>query len=89
MGGSNEADLNITYNYSRFYYQHLDKTNGLRALDGQMAKDWVDRLEAAVKVLGTAHSNDYWEATEGNAGHALSILLRWAKEHPEGIWRVN
>ena len=89
VGGSSEAELNITYNYSKHYYQHLDKDNGLRALDGQRAGDWIERLESAVKELGTERADDYWAATEGNAGHALNILLSWAKQHPNAVFRVN
>lgn len=89
LGGSAVAELNITYNYSSLYYETLDKENGLRALHNQSGADWIERLEAAVKTLGTERDNDYWKATAGNAGAALARLLAWTKAHPEGIWRVS
>ena len=89
VDGTDEASLNVTYNYSRYYYKHLDKENGLRALDGGTGKDWIERLKNAIKELGTKTSDDYWASTPGNAGHVLEVILVCAKEHPEGIWRVN
>ena len=59
------------------------------ALDGKLASTVVEALEHAVRYLGTARSGDYWAATQGNAGYALSILLGWAKQHPEAIFKAN
>jgi hypothetical protein len=86
LGGTTDAELNITYNYAFFYYQFLDKKDGLRWLYGRQAKDCIERLEKAVEILGTRQYSDYWAATPGNAGHALNILLQWAKQHPEGYF---
>ena len=89
VGGTTEPDLNITYNYSSHYYRHLDAENGLRAMHGQRAGDWIERLQSAVDILGTERSTNYWEASEGNAGAALARLLSWAKEYPDGIWEIS
>jgi hypothetical protein len=89
LHGSDEASLNITYNYSTFYYEHLNADNGLRWLDKKTAKNTIEALEYAVDVLGTSQDSDYWSSTPGNAGYALSILLSWAKQYPESRWRVN
>jgi len=86
VGGIEHADLNITYNYSQFYREHLDKQEGIRWLYGRKAGACLNRLESAVKALGTETSNDYWEATPGNAGHALNILLTWAKANPDAVF---
>ena len=88
IGGIKEADLNITYNYSKHYYRCLNSENGLRFLNGKQAKDTIKDLESAVKLLGTKNDSDYWEATAGNAGYALSILLKWAKQYPNAVWKV-
>lgn len=88
VGGSTDADLNITYNYSWFYYDCFDKNAGLRWLNGKVAKDTIGRLERTVQELGTKQYTDYWAATPGNAGYALNILLNWAKEHPEATFEV-
>ena len=89
LGGTNAAELNITYNYSPYYYTHLDEEKGLRWLDGQIAKDTIDRLQSAVEELGVVRDSDYWRQSPGNAGYALNILLSWARLHPEGVWIVN
>lgn len=86
MNGTTDAELNITYNYSSFFYEHIDQEKGLRWLYGRKAKDCIDRLAKACEALGVEQSQDYWESTPGNAGHALYILLEWAKQHPEGVF---
>ena len=30
---------------------------------------------------------DYWAATPGNAGKALNILLKWAKQFPDATFK--
>ena len=87
LGGSSEAELNITYNYSWFFYRVLDKEKGLRCLYGKTGQETIKILEQAVAELGTDQYKDYWAPTPGNAGHALKILLRWARQHPTAIWR--
>lgn len=86
VGGTREAWFNITYNYSEFYYEYLDSEKGIRWLYKKKAKECINRLEYAVSKLGTKQYRDYWAPTRGNAGHAISILLNWAQEFPEGIF---
>ena len=86
LGGTESAELNITYNYSPFFYKYLDKKKGLRWLYGRKARQTIKRLEKAVKELGIKQHSNYWEKTSGNAGYALSILLKWAERHPKAIW---
>lgn len=103
MGGTDRAELNITYNYSWFYYKFLSKRKGLRWLYGKTGKQAIPRLKKAVKELGTHQFTrlpegadpltmnhlsyvDYWAPTPGNAGYALNILLKWAKQHPKAIF---
>src|SRR3990167_8652228 len=86
LGGTDEATLNITYNYSLFYYSFLDKKMGLRWLYKKKAKNTIIRLKKAIKKLGICQYKDYWADTPGNAGYALSILLEWAKQHPKAVW---
>lgn len=88
LGGTTVADLNVTYNYSSFYYAHLSE-HGLRSLDGRLACDCIPELEKAVKALGTEQDPDYWAKTAGNAGYALNILLGWARQYPNARFRVD
>jgi hypothetical protein len=93
LGGSTKASLNVTYNYACFYYWFLDKNLGLKWLFGKQAKDTIERLEKAVYILteeagfgSNIYEKDYWASTPGNAGHALKVLLSWAKLHPDAKW---
>jgi len=86
LGGSDRAELNVTYNYGHWYYKCLSPRKGLRWLYGKKAKDCIKRLEKAVKALGTKRNNDYWKDTKGNAGYALNILLKWAKQYPNAVF---
>jgi hypothetical protein len=90
IGGIDEASINVTYNYSPFYYETIDKDIGIRWLNDKKAKDTVDILRLAVKRLDENDTDeDYWKATEGNARKPLVRMLQWAEQHPEGVWRVN
>ena len=80
--GTEEAHLNVTYNYGEGFHKALDERNGIRWLYDKSGAECIERLTGAVKVLGTTRSDNYWEKTPGNAGYALSILLKWAEMHP-------
>ena len=141
LGGTTEGHLNLTYNYSPHYREHIDPEKGIRWLYGKRAGDTIERLESAIAALGTDRwegphytlsmeaigdvwhewvhgqglpddfhprslnlpeyarelssaiaagivydTGGYWASTEGNAGYALSILLGWARMHPDAIW---
>lgn len=86
LGGSTEAILNVTYNYSEVTklvnFKFAD-------LDGLKASETIPTLMRVVEVLGDRPNRDYWAPTPGNAGHAATVLLKWAKQYPDGIWRVS
>jgi len=84
--GSTEADLNITYNYSQIYELFDFKIENLH---GKKAIETIPILAILVQKLGTNKYKDYWAPTPGNAGYALSILLKWAGQYPNGIWKVS
>lgn len=85
LGGITIADLNITYNYSE-RFACIDPEQGIRWLYGKTGRQAIPVLEAAIATLGTDRDADYWKNTSGNAGYALSILLRWAKQHPDAVF---
>lgn len=85
LGGSTEAELNVTYNYSKYYEYAIDKELSLRFLHGKKAKDVMHCLGRAIAKLGNKTDDNYWKSTPGNAGHALSILLVWCKQNPNSI----
>jgi hypothetical protein len=88
LGGLAEASMTVTYNYGG-YFECVFGSGGLRRLDGRRAGDTVELLRDAVDRLGTARDDNYWKSTQGNAGWILSVMLRWAQQHPDATWRVD
>lgn len=88
IGGTDEAQLNVTYNYSECYRIVSETPHAL--LHGKIASETIPALKQMVERLGTKqYRPDYWAPTPGNAGHALNILLGWAEQHPEARWSVS
>lgn len=85
LGGTTEAWLNITYNYSEFYYNVFGE-NGIRTIYDMTGAGSIPILKDAISKLGNDASNNYWDATEGNAKKALHGLLAFAQMRPDGIW---
>lgn len=86
IGGLNEARISVTYNYAEIY-SLVDFS--MHSLDGKRASDTIDFIDDCVKKLGTKTYRDYWAPTPGNAGKALNILLKWAKENPDAYWMIS
>jgi hypothetical protein len=96
MGGSEAAELNVTYNYGapiRDVWSEDPDPQGSgvlsRLLHEKRAADAVPTLQLLVARLGTDYTPNYWEASPGNAGYTLSILLNWATQHPDAVFRVS
>ena len=51
------------------------------------AEDSIPLLKTAIAQLGDDVSENYWDATEGNAKVALQNLLKMALMRPDGVWR--
>jgi len=86
LGGTTEAWLNVTYNYSEHFYKTMgDK--GVRTIYGMAGAEAIPILEKAISQLkDDVDDNDYWHSTEGNAKRALLGLLAFAKMRPDGIF---
>jgi hypothetical protein len=95
LGGTTEATLNITYNYSGWFGKVFPDTGlinkrGLRYLHKMTAANSLPVLRTAIANLGTDTDPDYWKATQGNARAALESLLRLAKTAPaDSVWRIS
>lgn len=85
VGGSQEAWLNITYNYAPHFYRVLGE-KGIRTVFGMHADASIPVLEAAIAELGDDTSSNYWDATEGNAKKALQDMVALAQRFPQGVW---
>jgi hypothetical protein len=57
-----ECEMNITYNYSPFYYKHIDSELGLRWLYGKTGSEVKERLEKAIFQLGIKRNESpFWQ----------------------------
>jgi hypothetical protein len=103
LGGSDEAELNVTYNYGECYrlvppisgiifngIVFNEIPFGISLLDQKLARDVIPILEHVVAFLGDhPYTTDYWAPTPGNAGHAVAILLAWARLYPDARFEVS
>lgn len=90
MGGTNQAWVNITYNYCDHFRKIFKPRNniyGIRSIYGLSGKESISILENAMSELKDDVSDNYWESTEGNAKESLRSLLTLAKLAPQGIWK--
>ena len=85
IGGTTEAWLNITWNYSKFYYRVFGE-KGIRTIYGMTGAESIPVIKAAMDKLGDDVDPNYWEPTEGNAKRALAGLLALAQMRPDGVW---
>ena len=86
LGGSQDAHLNITYNYGEYYYRVFGEM-GIRILYGMSGAESIPVLTKAIGDLGNDVNEDYWKATEGNAKRALTQLRALAYMRPDGVWQ--
>ena len=69
-----ECDMNITYNYSEFYYKHIDKKKGIRWIYGKTGLKVKKRLEKAIKELGTdRNKTPFWQI---NTDYTIGAIFR-------------
>lgn len=98
LGGTTDADLNVTWNYQDVY--KLVDFYPPTSLHGKKAIETIGELAQAIERLGVKQyarqislrgdwEYDYYAPTPGNAGHALNILLGWARQHPDAVWCVG
>ena len=87
--GESTAQLHVTYNYSERFRVAFDGLGFFEALYGKQAKEVIPLLERAVKHMGYDPIGDYRANTRGSAGHALAVLLGWARQHPQAIFTIH
>lgn len=88
IGGTKQAWLNITYNYSEHFVNAFGKSLK-KVIHGKSSKEIIPILEEGIKILGTNTSTDYWESTPGNAGKALQDLKDLCTIYPEGTIDIS
>lgn len=86
LGVTNQAEVNVTYNYSKVFNL---LGFSIRDLHEKVAGDTIPILRALSQQLPDRPDDDYWAPTPGNAGHVIHAFLKWAKQYPTGIWEVH
>lgn len=86
IGGTTDAELNITWNYAKFYYKAFGE-KGIRTIYGMSGAASIPLIVKAAASLGDDVHDDYWEPTEGNAKRALLQLKALAEMRPDGVWK--
>jgi hypothetical protein len=96
VGGTTEATLNVTYNYSEFLREALGP-EGVRSIYGKTIMEGIQLLGQGIKKLrdeyntkALVRSEDYWEPTVGNTVKAMTDLICLGSiayaECPDAIW---
>jgi len=86
VGGTRLLELNVTYNYAPHFYRVIGE-KGIRTIYEMTGAESIPVLDAAIAQLADDASDDYWEATEGNAKRALCQLRQMATMRPDGVWK--
>lgn len=69
-----ECDMNITYNYSNFYYKHIDSKKGIRWIYGKTGTQVKKRLEKTIKELGTKiNTSPFWQI---NTDYTIGAIFK-------------
>jgi len=90
VGGTTDATLNVTYNYSPILWQVWPK-QGLEALEGLTALESIPVLtKGMLSIPWQPPDEDYWKSTNGNVRAMLGDLLVLAcQAPPESRWRMT
>lgn len=86
IGGTQEAWLNITWNYGNTLYRVFGE-KGIRTIYGMTGAESIPIIKAAMAQLKDNTDKDYWKETNGNVKQALAGLLAFAQIRPDGIWK--
>lgn len=103
IGETDEMWVNITYNYSRWYYKdYAFGENGIRSIYGLSGAESIPVLKKAIAGLEDSGeeltdeevrkcleqgASGYWLPTRENAIRPLYQLLALAQMRPDGVWR--
>lgn len=90
IDGTPEVWLNITYNYSKFYYE-AEPEKGIRVIYGKTGAESIPVLQNMIDQITKKHPNletseNYWDSMTGNAIKPLHQLIAMAKMRPDGVW---
>ena len=82
-----DASTSVSYNYRPYLIKSIGNS-GIYELDGKTGKATIKTLKRAIEALGNQR-NTYWEPLEGDCKVILEVLLEWAVEHKNAVWRIS
>lgn len=100
MSGTTEMWLNITYNYSRWFYEAFGD-QGIRTIYGMTGVESIPVIDKAIQALESMNEElsheeiqeyidhgvtGYWIPTKENALRPLYQLKAMAQMRPDGVW---
>jgi hypothetical protein len=89
IGGTDEAWLNVTYNYSRYFYRNIDDALGIRWLYGKTGQEAVPQLRVAIERLEgeiSAWSKPFTVLEEDIPRDRVKIADPAGGPDDQGIW---
>ena len=91
VGGSVQAELNVTYNYGGILRSvGIDLHEGAGNIHWRKASECIPMLEAGLAGLPDKQpASDYWLPTPGNVRVVIQRLLAWAKANPDATFKVS
>ena len=86
----NECDMNITFNYTDFYLEHIDPEQGIRWIYGKTGAEVKERLEKAILKLGIQkNTSPFWQInTDYTFGQLFDKKKRFC-EHENGFFFLS
>lgn len=94
MGGTDEVQLDVTYNYSKILSPLAREKFGVDSwvdlLRDKHSRDAVKSLRVLSSMLSGEPDDDYWAVTEGNAKAAIDNLVYLCELslNYDGMWNV-
>ena len=95
LGGTDVAELNVTYNYAPMFREAFKDPDGIKTIALRDLKTGLALIQNAILNLKGKPSDNYWNATEGNARKALcdlailGNLVLSTGDHDDAIWEIH
>lgn len=101
VGGTTDAEMSVTYNYSHLWPILLGRKPDSMTEDnpgyglapwihGKKAADCQRLFEEAIeKWKAQLPYQDYWAPTIGNALAVIKVLHEWGTQYPDAVWVID
>ena len=95
IGGTDHAELNVTYNYAKIFQEAFKDPDGIKTLAMRNVLTGLLLLQNAIANLSGMPDDDYWKATPGNARKALCELAALGNmvlatgKNDDAVWEIR